>query len=619
MSAITNPIPFIPDINGLPLDSGYLYFGLINQNPETSPKTVYWDEGLTQPAVQPVRTRNGSIYRSGKPSKLYIGSEYSITIKDSSGQLVLYEPIAERIGAAAISADDGSGGSKWTTVQGAINALTGPLGSGLVGHQPASGGSFRPNVKSELDDFLNAARFCRGDNLADDTAGFNLCLFYAKLTNKAIYIPGGMVMRITSTMLTFGGLRIVGMGGAVQASPRFVAAGNIPIFTCGPGFTSESMCFENIAFDSATPGTASAFEGNATSYLSQSTFTNVTFFSNLRFAINSPLIASNFYACDFGTYPGAVQNFTAIRSVGTIGSFEPNANNFYGCFFRRSTAFNIVEIQSLGVQWKFRDCIFEQLNCLQTAIENGGSGIIEFSGGYIENNTSPTFLRNGGSLLAGFCQLASFKGVHLNQPCASNLISRSLAYPLFEVVGCYGFLGSANITSNEFGEKNQAKDLAMCYGNSFVAGTGSFGELSTVTGDGYNAGKFKTKQIFADQVNAVQKLGLSITGVTTIATLFNPILGVNFGGQISITAMSGSSITSVASQETASYILNVSNGGITSVTVMAATGRTTGAAANHPSFTFSIGGGASLLASPIGLTSGIFSFIISTTGLVKAV
>jgi hypothetical protein len=619
MTAITNPIPFIPDKNGLPLDGGFMYFGVINQNPETSPKTVYWDESLTQPALQPIRTRNGSIYRFGKPSKIFVDNEYSLSIKDSNGELVIYEPIAERIGAAAISANDGAGGANWATVQGAIDAITGPIGSGLIGHQPASGGTNRPTVKTELDDFLNAARFVKGDNLADDTAGFNLCLFAAKLTNKAICIPGGMVMRITSTMLTFGGLRIVGMGGAVQASPKFLAVGNIPIFTCGPGFTSESMCFENIAFDSATPGTASAFEGDSTSYLSQSTFKNVTFFNNLRYGINCPLIASSFSVCDFGTYPGSPQNFTAIRSVGTVGSFEPNANNFYGCFFRRSTALNMVEIQSFGVQWKFRDCVFEQLNCTQVAVENGGSGIIEFTGGYIENNTTPTFLRVGGSLLSGFCQLAVFRGIHLNSPCASNIMARSLAYPLFEVVGCYGYLGSANITSNEFGERNKATDLAMSYGNSFVAGTGSFGEISTVTGDGYNVGKWKTKYIYADQVNAVQKLGVVVSGVTTIATLFNPILGANFGGQICITAMSGPTLTLGTAKETASYVLNVSNGDITSVAVISATGRTTGVAANHPSFTFTIGGGAALLASPVGVTSGVFSFIISTVGLVKAV
>jgi len=76
------------DLQGDPLQGGSLYFGVANQNPETSPITVYWDDALTQPAAQPISTINGFPARSGTPAQLFIDSDYSLTVRDSAGALV---------------------------------------------------------------------------------------------------------------------------------------------------------------------------------------------------------------------------------------------------------------------------------------------------------------------------------------------------------------------------------------------------------------------------------------------------------------------------------------------------------------------------------------------------
>lgn len=78
------------DLNGVPLDAGYIYFGLVNQNPETAPVAIYWDPLGTQPASQPVRTMNGYIDRNGTPGRIYVASNYSITVRDRHRQLVYY-------------------------------------------------------------------------------------------------------------------------------------------------------------------------------------------------------------------------------------------------------------------------------------------------------------------------------------------------------------------------------------------------------------------------------------------------------------------------------------------------------------------------------------------------
>ena len=87
-SQIINPYPLFLDLQGNPLQGGLLYFGVANQNPETSPITVYWDGALTQPAAQPISTINGFPARSGTPAQLFISSTYSVTVKDSTGALV---------------------------------------------------------------------------------------------------------------------------------------------------------------------------------------------------------------------------------------------------------------------------------------------------------------------------------------------------------------------------------------------------------------------------------------------------------------------------------------------------------------------------------------------------
>jgi hypothetical protein len=85
---IINPYPLFLDLQGEPLQGGSLYFGVANQNPETSPITIYWDDALTQPAAQPISTINGFPARSGTPAQLFIDSDYSLTVRDSTGALV---------------------------------------------------------------------------------------------------------------------------------------------------------------------------------------------------------------------------------------------------------------------------------------------------------------------------------------------------------------------------------------------------------------------------------------------------------------------------------------------------------------------------------------------------
>jgi len=91
ISKVISPYESFTDLDGSPLDGGYIFIGAVNLNPETNQIQIYWDSALTQPAPQPLRTVSGYISRNGTPSAVYAASDYSITVKNKSLSLVLYE------------------------------------------------------------------------------------------------------------------------------------------------------------------------------------------------------------------------------------------------------------------------------------------------------------------------------------------------------------------------------------------------------------------------------------------------------------------------------------------------------------------------------------------------
>jgi hypothetical protein len=92
LTQLSTPYPVFTDRDGTPLDNGFVYFGVINDNPETAPIQVFFDPALTQPAAQPLRTSNGYIMRNGSPAILYAGGLFSVTLRDKNGALVVYAP-----------------------------------------------------------------------------------------------------------------------------------------------------------------------------------------------------------------------------------------------------------------------------------------------------------------------------------------------------------------------------------------------------------------------------------------------------------------------------------------------------------------------------------------------
>lgn len=155
------PYPVFYDRDGQPLDNGNIYIGAANLDPVTNPIQVYYDDALTIPASQPLKTSNGYIYRNGTPAQLYVNAvNFSILVKDEKNLLVYSFP-------------DGTGIS--------------PNASGVIYNQGSAGAVDR-TVENRLQDYVSVKDFgAVGDGITNDTAAIQAAVDAA----SRVYIPAG--------------------------------------------------------------------------------------------------------------------------------------------------------------------------------------------------------------------------------------------------------------------------------------------------------------------------------------------------------------------------------------------------------------------------------------------
>lgn len=252
LTQVTGPYPIFTDLDGTPLDDGYLYIGEINEDPETNPIQVYWDSALTIVATQPIRTSNGYAYRNGSPALLYTAGEFSITIRNKRQEFVLYSPVGYGFDPAAVSASvvkndftgDGvevdftlsaSPSTKLATsvfingvyqekdsysilgnvltftiappLNSSIEVMTnetGVIGStnaSLVSYTAGFTGAVAQTVQTKLEQYVSVKDFgAVGDGVTDDTAAIQAALDYCETSGAQIYGNQGTYL-ITSTLV----------------------------------------------------------------------------------------------------------------------------------------------------------------------------------------------------------------------------------------------------------------------------------------------------------------------------------------------------------------------------------------------------------------------------------
>ena len=190
--SIEQPYPIFTDADGDPLEAGYIWIGVENLNPITDPVAVYWDEALTQPAVQPIRTAGGYPVNAGTPARLYTASSYSILVQDRNG-ITVYSAQSE----TALSSSD---------------AMT---------FLQAGTGAVERTAQAKMRDVVSVKDFgAVGDGAVDDTVAIQAAI--GAVGNGVLFFPEG-TYKTTAKLTTAYAQNIKLLGSAVYANVSIVA------------------------------------------------------------------------------------------------------------------------------------------------------------------------------------------------------------------------------------------------------------------------------------------------------------------------------------------------------------------------------------------------------------
>jgi parallel beta-helix repeat protein len=174
--SIQPPFPLLTDIDGQPLEDGYIWIGVANLPPIGNPINVYWDAALTQPAALPIRTRGGYPVNSGTPARLYVNSDYSIQVQNKNGSVVYSAPQA--------------------TERYSDPVITG-VSSAEVSFLQAGSGAVVRTAQSKMRDVVSVKDFgAVGDGVTDDTVAIQAALN----AHKNVHFPAG-TYKISSALV----------------------------------------------------------------------------------------------------------------------------------------------------------------------------------------------------------------------------------------------------------------------------------------------------------------------------------------------------------------------------------------------------------------------------------
>jgi hypothetical protein len=354
LTQVTGPYPIFTDLDGTPLDDGYLYIGAINQDPEQNPIQVFWDANLLIPATQPIRTSNGYAYRNGTPALLYTAGEFSITIRNKREEFVLYSPVGYGFDPAAVSASvvkndfigngvqvafvlsaspstilatnifiNGvyqekdsytlSGNTITFSIAPPLNSSievmtneTGVINTGnatAISYTASFAGATAQTVQTKLEQYVSVKDFgAVGDGVADDTAAIQAAIAGSP-TGSTIYFPAGTYF-VTDTILIDVDVSFVGTGEMGSIILAQHSAPNTDVIEIGNvDETRVGVCIEKLGIQFKNTNTRHII--NSESFTSKLTIRHVDIRS---FGSNIAIIATG----------AAIR----IGGVGTVGGLN---------------------------------------------------------------------------------------------------------------------------------------------------------------------------------------------------------------------------------------------------------------------------------------------------------
>jgi len=193
VTAIEQPFEIFADIDGQPLEAGYVWVGQANLDPQTNPIPVFFDAALTIPAAQPIRTLSGYLSNSGTPARLYANSDYSIRVMNKNGSTIY--SAANNDGQANLLIDD-------------LASTAAGKGAELVGFKQLGTGAVNRTALAKMRESVSVRDFgAVGDGVTDDTAAIQQAIYSTSFST--VYFPPG-TYRCTDTIYSYNGKALVG-------------------------------------------------------------------------------------------------------------------------------------------------------------------------------------------------------------------------------------------------------------------------------------------------------------------------------------------------------------------------------------------------------------------------
>lgn len=355
--------PIFTDIDGQPLEDGYVWIGTANLDPQTNPINVYWDAALTLPAAQPIRTLAGYPANSGTPARLYVNSDYSIRVMNKNGSAVYSAPAAtERYSGVVVNG---------------INAED-------VVYDPPFSGGVQTDVEAKLAQTVSVKDFgALGDGITNDTTAIQAAIDSGAGT--VLFPAGNYVISgvsITSSIALVGDV----VSGSEYLTRLLCSTNGVLVERAAGADNIVNVQLENLRVEKT--GTAKAAGTYGIKFVAANAGISVRNVEIRFFEKNLWLrgvIGAQF--SNIASRGGAYGLFTESHNIAPF-NYDTTNCDYYGCKFTDSNDVGVYLGATTQGQNFFGGDIERNLVGVEFANTAPASSVINFFGTWFEENTT---------------------------------------------------------------------------------------------------------------------------------------------------------------------------------------------------------------------------------------